>query len=54
MFVDAGYTGVETREEIVAQHPGVEFVVAEKRGEIKAMPEGELNPKTEVGAKKWF
>jgi hypothetical protein len=33
---------VEKREEILAEHPEVEFVVVEKRGKIKAMPEGEL------------
>jgi transposase, IS5 family len=42
VFVDAGHTGGEKRQEVVAQHPGVEFVVAEKRGKIKAMLEGEL------------
>ena len=42
VFVDAGYTGVEKREEILAQHPEVEFVVGEKRGKIKALPEGKL------------
>jgi IS5 family transposase len=42
VFLDAGYTGVEKREEIVAEHPEVEFHVAEKRGKIKALPEGKL------------
>jgi IS5 family transposase len=42
VFADAGYIGVEKREEIVAQHPGVRFYVAAKRGGIKAMKEGVL------------
>jgi IS5 family transposase len=41
-FADAGYLGVEKREEIVAKHPEVEFHVAAKRGKIKAMAEGAL------------
>jgi len=41
-FLDAGYTGVEKREEIIAKHPNVEFHVAAKRGKIKALPEGAL------------
>jgi IS5 family transposase len=41
-FVDAGYIGVEKREEIVAKHPEVTFHVAAKRGKIKAMAEGAL------------
>ena len=41
-FLDAGYTGVEKREEIVAKHPEVKFHVAAKRGKIKAMAEGAL------------
>ena len=48
VFVDAGYTGVEKREEIVAKHPEVEFHIAEKRGKIKAMPEGELKDLTKA------
>jgi len=42
MFGDAGYTGVEKREEVIAHHLEVEFIVAAKRGKIKAMPEGKL------------
>ena len=41
-FLDAGYTGVEKREEMIASHPEVECIVAAKRGKIKAMPEGKL------------
>jgi IS5 family transposase len=41
-FLDAGYIGVEKREEIIAEHPKVEFIVAAKRGKIKAMREGKL------------
>jgi IS5 family transposase len=37
---DAGYTGVEKRPEIVAQHPGVEWRVAARRSKIKALAEG--------------
>ena len=42
VLLDAGYTGVEKREEILAEHPEVELHVAEKRGKIKALPEGKL------------
>jgi IS5 family transposase len=42
VFADAGYLGVEKREEIMGQHPGVKFYVAAKRGGIKAMKEGAL------------
>ncbi|MDB6172550.1 MAG: transposase, partial [Chthoniobacteraceae bacterium] len=37
-ILDAGYIGVEKREEIIAKHPEVEFIVAAKRRRIKAMP----------------
>ncbi|MDA1278329.1 MAG: transposase, partial [Verrucomicrobia bacterium] len=37
---DAGYTGVEKRAEIVAQHPTVEWRVALRRSKVKALPEG--------------
>jgi IS5 family transposase len=39
---DAGYLGVEKREEIAAACPGVEWHVAAKRGKVKAMAEGLL------------
>lgn len=37
---DAGYQGVERRAEIIAAHGQVEWLVAAKRGRIKAMAEG--------------
>jgi IS5 family transposase len=37
---DAGYTGVEKRPEIVAQHPGVEWRVTLKRGKVSALAAG--------------
>ena len=40
VHADAGYLGVEKREEIAAGHAGVEWQVAAKRGQIKAMAEG--------------
>ena len=36
---DAGYIGVEKREEIIAEHDGVEWRIAARRGKLKAMPE---------------
>lgn len=39
-YADAGYLGVEKREEIATAHAGVEWHVATKRGKIKAMAEG--------------
>jgi transposase, IS5 family len=39
-YGDAGYTGVEKRPEIVAEHAGVEWYVAAKRGKVKALAEG--------------
>ena len=38
--MDAGYTGVEKRVEILAKFPLVRWYVAAKRGKIKAMAEG--------------
>jgi len=40
VHVDAGYIGVEKRAEIIAEHGGVEWRIAAKRGKIKEMPEG--------------
>jgi IS5 family transposase len=40
--VDAGYTGVEKRPEVVAQHGTVQWHVAAKRSKIKAMIEGPI------------
>jgi transposase, IS5 family len=43
---DAGYLGVEQREEIAAAAPGVEWHGAAKRGKVKAMAEGLLKGRT--------
>ena len=43
---DAGYLGVEKREEIAAASPGVEWHVAAKRGKVKAMAAGLLKERT--------
>jgi IS5 family transposase len=40
VHADAGYTGVEKRAEIVALNRTVDWQVARKRGQIKAMAEG--------------
>jgi IS5 family transposase len=42
VFADAGYIGVEKREEVIQVAPNVEWQIAAKRGKIKAMPEGLL------------
>jgi transposase, IS5 family len=39
-YADAGYLGVEKREEIATRSPGVEWYVAAKRGKVKALAEG--------------
>ena len=41
-YADAGYLGVEKREEIATGRPDVEWHVAAKRGKVKAMAEGLL------------
>jgi IS5 family transposase len=41
-FADAGYTGVEKREEIVATAAEVQWPVAAKRSQLKAVAEGPL------------
>lgn len=41
-LTDAGYTGVEKRPEVLAAHPEVEWVVAEKRQKVAQLPEGKL------------
>jgi IS5 family transposase len=46
-YADAGYLGVEKREEILSQCPGVERHVAAKRGKIKAMTEGAIKEPTQ-------
>jgi IS5 family transposase len=45
-YADAGYLGVEKREEIAARRPDVEWHVAAKRGKVKAMAEGLLKELT--------
>ena len=40
VYADAGYLGVEKREEIVPISEGIEWYVAAKRGKIKAMADG--------------
>jgi IS5 family transposase len=45
-YADAGYLGVEKREEIVTRAPGVEWHVAAKRGQVKALAEGLLKALT--------
>jgi IS5 family transposase len=42
VYADAGYLGVAKRPEIKAAHPEVEWRVAEKRGKIAALPQGEI------------
>jgi IS5 family transposase len=39
-YADAGYLGVEKREEIATRSPAVAWHVAAKRGQVKAMAEG--------------
>jgi len=46
-YADAGYLGVEKREEIVTQAPGVEWYVAAKRSKVKALPEGRVKELTQ-------
>ena len=45
-YADAGYLGVEKREEITTRAPGVEWHVAAKRGKVKAMAAGLLQELT--------
>jgi IS5 family transposase len=40
VHADAGYTGVEKREEMVALERKIDWQIARKRGQIKAMKEG--------------
>ena len=42
VFADAGYTGVEKRQEVERKTKGVKWYVAAKRGRVKAMTEGPL------------
>lgn len=45
-YADAGYLGIEKREEIATRSPGVTWHVAAKRGQVKAMAEGVLKELT--------
>jgi transposase, IS5 family len=42
VFADAGYTGAEKREEIVAKAPQAKFYVAQKPSKVAALAEGPL------------
>lgn len=41
-LADAGYTGVQKRTEVVAEHPELKWVVAAKRQRVENLPEGKL------------
>jgi len=43
---DAGYTGVEKRPAVIAQHGWVQWHVAAKRGRLKTMSEGPIKELT--------
>jgi IS5 family transposase len=47
VYADAGYTGVDKRPEIVTEHGEKQWVVAAKRGLVKALPEGEIKELTQ-------
>jgi IS5 family transposase len=49
VHVDAGYTGVEKRAEVLAAHPQTQWIVAAKRGQVKALPEGLIKERTKEG-----
>jgi IS5 family transposase len=46
-YVDAGYTGVEKRPEVLAEHAQTQWIVAAKRGKVKALPEGLIKELTQ-------
>jgi IS5 family transposase len=46
VYADAGYTGVEKRPEVVAAHAETQWIVAAKRGNVKALPEGRIKELT--------
>jgi len=48
VHADAGYQGVEKREEVIAQGREVQWYVAAKRGGVKAMAEGRLKELAEA------
>jgi IS5 family transposase len=45
-YGDAAYRGVEKREEVATRFAGVQWHVAAKRGQIKALPEGRVKELT--------
>jgi IS5 family transposase len=47
-YADAGYLGVEKRDEITRHSPEVQWHVAAKRGKIKTMAEGRLKEITQL------
>jgi transposase, IS5 family len=47
VYLDAGYLGVEKREEIATQCARVEWHVAEKRSKVKALAEGRVKELTQ-------
>jgi IS5 family transposase len=46
VYVDAGYTGVEKRPEVIAAHAQKQWIVAAKRGRVKVLPEGRIKELT--------
>jgi IS5 family transposase len=46
VYVDAAYTGVEKRPEVIAAHAQTQWMVAAKRGKVKALPEGRIKELT--------
>ena len=48
VYADAGYQGVEKREEVIAPGREVQWYVAAKRGKVKAMAEGRLKELTQA------
>ena len=45
-YADAGYLGIEKRQEIIIQCPRLEWHVAAKRGQVKALAEGRVKELT--------
>jgi len=48
VYADAGYLGVEKREEVIAKTKDARCYVAAKRGKVKAMAEGKLKELTKA------
>ncbi len=46
-YVDAGYIGIEKRPEVLAAHPQIQWLVAQKRSKVKALPEGPIKELTQ-------